>query len=140
MADNFLEKKMEEYRSRGSAPVRMTKSLEKLLRDSFAQGEKDTAYSVHPFQLQAICSVCSYVRAGKLVPKIESGLDEQDGIVIVSLQIEPSEAVEAAFLAGELVQAMVLKAAEIGLKTSVLQANEKLGKVYSVGLRIFKDK
>lgn len=65
MADNYIEKKMEQLRSGAqSSPVRY-KSVEALMKYNRSTRGYDASYIVHPFQLRAIVSVNTLVASAR---------------------------------------------------------------------------
>ena len=111
MADNYLEKKMEEFRS-GKAPVRRpSASVEGLLERLSTDASVDA--SVMPVQVQAV------VRAGTIIKESESfryETDEKEGIILVLGPVSPRRYL---LEAGEVIMAMRLKAAELNLQCAV---------------------
>lgn len=121
MADNYLEKKMEEFRSGKAAVRRPSASLETLLQSAggVASGgdtlpETDQAKkSVMPAQIDAV------VRAANILKESESfrfDIDEKAGIIRLLGQTSPRRYL---LEAGEVIMAMRLKAAELHLHCSI---------------------
>ena len=111
MADNYLEKKMEEFRS-GKAPVRRpSASVEGLLERLSTDASVDA--SVMPVQVQAV------LRAGTIIKESESfryDTDEKEGIIRV---LGPASPRRYLVEAGEVIMAMRLKAAALHLRCEV---------------------
>ena len=122
MADNYLEKKMEEFRSGKKAIRRPSASLESLLTSlagSDAGGGAGAGVggaggaAVMPAQVDAV------VRAGKRIPEAAAfrfEVDESSSLIRV---LGPSSPRRYVFEAGEVLLAMRLKASELHLRSSV---------------------
>lgn len=114
MADNYLEKKMEEFRS-GKAPVkRQTASLESLLENiTETRGDEVSFAAVMPAQLEAV------IRAAKHLPEAAGFRFETDETASVIRILGPSSPRRYLLEAGQLILAIRLKAAELHLRCSV---------------------
>lgn len=121
MADNYLEKKMEEFRSGKVAVRRPSVSLETLLQSAGGKAsggdtlpETDQAEkSVMPAQIDAV------VRAANILKESESfqfDIDEKAGIIRL---LGPTSPRRYLLEAGEVIMAMRLKAAELHLHCSI---------------------
>ena len=121
MADNYLEKKMDEFRSGKVAVRRPSFSLETLLQSAGGKAsggdtlpENDQAEkSVMPAQIDAV------VRAANILKESESfqfDIDEKAGIIRL---LGPTSPRRYLLEAGEVIMAMRLKAAELHLRCSV---------------------
>ena len=126
MADNYLEKKMEEFRSGKKAIRRPSASLEVLLSTlaasdagggggagAGAAGAGAAGAAVMPAQVDAV------VRAGKRIPEAAAfrfEVDESSSLIRV---LGPSSPRRYVFEAGEVLLAMRLKASELHLRSSV---------------------
>ena len=116
MADNYLEKKMEEFRSGRKVVRRPSASLESLLRETATEAEPDAGVSpagVMPVQLEAI------VRAASRLKESEPFRFEVDEAGAVIRILGPGSPRKYLIEAGELILAMRLKAAELHLRSSV---------------------
>ena len=121
MADNYLEKKMEEFRSGKKAIRRPSASLESLLTNlagSDAGGAGGAAgggagAAVMPAQVDAV------VRAGKRIPEAAAFRFEVDESSALIRVLGPSSPRRYVFEAGEVLLAMRLKASELHLRSSV---------------------
>ena len=131
MADNYLEKKMEEFRSGKKAIRRPSASLEVLLSTLAASdagggggaagagavggvgGVGAAGAAVMPAQVDAV------VRAGKRIPEAAAFRFEVDESSALIRVLGPSSPRRYVFEAGEVLLAMRLKAAELHLRSSV---------------------
>lgn len=123
MADNYLEKKMEEFRSGKKAIRRPSASLEVLLSTLAASdagggvggavGGVGAGAAVMPAQVDAV------VRAGKRIPEAAAFRFEVDESSALIRVLGPSSPRRNVFEAGEVLLAMRLKAAELHLRSSV---------------------
>ena len=112
MADNYIEKRMEELRSGASSQSQaQIRNLDSLVVKSAEKAAMDPEYKVHSLQLAAI--MVTVKRAD--ISDVE--VSAADGAVIVS----PSDASDAAAMinAGRVVQTVILKANEMGLCAAV---------------------
>ena len=118
MADNYLEKRYEEVFGKGnvrhpSLPSRA--SLDKLLLKSGGFRCFDKAYAVHRIQLEAIVGVNTKVLPGGSVLSLEfRPVTEGENALIVICSSE-AETPELYIRVGASLQAMMLKAADLGL-------------------------
>jgi hypothetical protein len=127
MADNYLEKKMEEFRSGKRVVRRPSASLESLLSqiadapDGAGSVAGAAESAVMPAQLEAI------VRAGKRLPEAAGFRFETDSVCISGKSSAPAAVIRVlgpssprryVFEAGEVLLAMRLKAAELHLRSS----------------------
>lgn len=109
MADNYLEKKYEEWKNGKPAVKRTVPSLETLLKRLGESSGPDLQYTVKQAQIGAI------IRAGKLVDdSLEFISDEESSTVSV--------AGGSSFILGQAVMAMKLKAAELRLQAETAQS------------------
>lgn len=109
MADNYLEKKYEEWKNGKPAVKRTVPSLETLLKRLGESSGPDLQYTVKQAQIDAI------IRAGKLVDdSLEFISDEASSTVSV--------AGTGPFILGQAVMAMKLKAAELRLQAETSQS------------------
>ena len=122
MADNYLEKKMEEFRSGKKAIRRPSASLESLLTTLAASdaggavggvGAGAAGAAVMPAQVDAV------VRAGKRIPEAAAFRFEVDESSALIRVLGPSSPRRYVFEAGEVLLAMRLKASELHLRSSV---------------------
>lgn len=112
MADNYIEKRMEELRSGAASQSQsQIRNLDSLVVRSAEKAVMDPEYKVHSLQLAAI--MVSVKRAD--VPNVD--VSTADGAVIVA----PSSASDAAAVinAGRVVQTVILKASEMGLCAAI---------------------
>ena len=120
MADNYLEKKMEEFRSGKRVVRRPSASLEGLL-STLAESDAGVgagagagvAGAVMPAQVDAV------VRAGKRLPEAAAFRFEVESACGTIRVLGPSSPRRYVFAAGEVLLAMRLKAAELHLRSSV---------------------
>jgi hypothetical protein len=131
MADNYLEKKMEEFRSGKKAIRRPSASLESLLTTlagsdagggvgvggaagaAGAGAVGGVGAAVMPAQVDAV------VRAGKRIPEAAAFRFEVDESSALIRVLGPSSPRRYVFEAGEVLLAMRLKASELHLRSSV---------------------
>ncbi len=124
MADNYLEKKMEEFRSGKRVVRRPSASLEGLLSTlaesdagvgagAGAGGAGGVGTAVMPAQVDAV------VRAGKRLPEAAAFRFELESACGTIRVLGPSSPRRYVFEAGEVLLAMRLKAAELHLRSSV---------------------
>ena len=127
MADNYLEKKMEEFRSGKKAIRRPSASLESLLTTlagndagggagaagAAGGGVGAAGAAVMPAQVDAV------VRAGKRIPEAAAFRFEVDESSALIRVLGPSSPRRYVFEAGEVLLAMRLKASELHLRSSV---------------------
>ena len=115
MADNYLEKKFEEYRSGTTVIRKANPSLETLLRRMVDSATTNPSYVVKQAQLDAV------VRAAQLLElPVEFSSDE----AAAEIRYSGGSALEC----GQALLAMRLKAAELGLKA--VPAGSGIIKVY----------
>ena len=112
MADNYLEKKMEEFRQGVKVVRRPGASLEGLL-ESLAANATSSPAVVMPAQLEAV------VRAAKHLPEAAAFRFEVDEAAAVIRILGPSSPRRYMFDAGQVILAMRLKAAELHLRATV---------------------
>ena len=119
MADNYLEKKMEEFRSGKRVVRRPSASLESLL--SQIADAPDGAGSVPGAAESAVmpAQVDAVVRAGKRLPEAVAFRFEVESACGTIRVLGPSSPRRYVFEAGEVLLAMRLKAAELHLRSSV---------------------
>ena len=122
MADNYLEKKMEEFRSGKRVVRRPSASLEGLLSTlaesdagvgAGAGGAGGVGAAVMPAQVDAV------VRAGKRIPEAAAFRFEVESACGTIRVLGPSSPRRYVFEAGEVLLAMRLKAAELHLRSFV---------------------
>ena len=108
MADNYLEKKYEEWKNGKPAVKRTVPSLETLLKRLGESSGPDPLYTVKQAQIDAV------IRAGKLV---------DNSLVFISDEASSTVSVTggSSFILGQAVMAMKLKAAELRLQTETTQ-------------------
>lgn len=113
MADNYLEKKMEEFRSGKVAVRRPSASLETLLQSTGGVVSSPGAIPPMPAQLEAV------IRTANHLPEATGfrfETDEKAGIIRL---LGPTSPRRYLLEAGEVIMAMRLKAAELHLRCSV---------------------
>lgn len=113
MADNYLEKKMEELRSGKVAVRRPSVSLETLLQSARGVVSSPDAIPAMPAQLEAV------IRAAKHLPEAAGfrfETDEKEGMIRL---LGPTSPRRYLLEAGEVIMAMRLKAAELHLHCSI---------------------
>lgn len=144
MADNYIEKRMEELRSGAASPSYSPRNLDALLaaaakwvtnetavesaseaeskttREAAAAGN-DPALKVHPLQLEAIARVNAKIQGACCVKCLADGSEPPlgDGAFIVVLAPDP-QAPHLEFELGMRAEAMILKACELGLCAKAL--------------------
>lgn len=112
MADNYLEKKMEEFREGKKAVRRPSASVEGLLKH-ISEPSEASADTVMGAQLEAV------VRAAKHLPEAESFRFDIDEKAAAICLLGPGSPRRYLLEAGELVLAMRMKAAELHLNSRV---------------------
>lgn len=124
MADNFLEKQMEQYRGSHNTPNKARASLDTLLSavggtQKSDLAEKDNGYVVRPEQLEAIVRACERLGDG-----FSYEISAQDTSIHFSLNdststsgsLAPTEdALSTSFALGRIALASELKASEMHL-------------------------
>ena len=120
MADNYLERKYEEWKSGKPAVRRTAPSLDSLMKKAAEDPEEDTSYKVKQAQLDAI------VRSAAM---LEDGVSFQSDESSSTVSCEAGS--EASLGAAQL--AIRLKAAELKLHAAVLEACS-----FSCKVKIFK--
>ena len=113
MADNYLEKKMEEFRSGKAVVRRPSVSLETLLQSAGGVVSSPDAIPAMPAQLEAV------IRAAKHLPEaagVRFETDEKEGMIRL---LGPTSPRRYLLEAGEVIMAMRLKAAELHLHCSI---------------------
>lgn len=162
MADNYLERREEELKASGRTVVkRNNPSLDMLLRKDRSHRAYDTSYVVAMRQLETIVSVnpklassknwqilrfklldadsggrdfCRRLRLGALLPELHlpaPGTEPQAFIVVCSMVPEnPSVLIDL----GISLQAMTLKAVEIGLNALIVRAFNRAEVKEALGL------
>ena len=113
MADNYLEKKMEEFREGRTVVHRQSASLEMLLQSAGDMVSPPDAIPPMPAQLEAV------IRAAKHLPEAAGfrfETDEKEGMIRL---LGPTSPRRYLLEAGEVIMAMRLKAAELHLHCSI---------------------
>lgn len=140
MADNYIEKRMEELRSGTTTSSYSPRNLDALLAAAARSAAVETAVEptretasepaanvtapalkVHPLQLEAIARVNAKIQGGCSVKCLADGSETPlgDGAFIVVLAPDP-QAPHLEFELGMRAEAMILKASELGLCAKVL--------------------
>lgn len=147
MADNYIERKMEQMQSGASDRGQHYRSVEALMTFNRSTRGYDSSYIVHPFQLRAIVSVNSRIasarnqqvlrfhlvtseRAGLVLPLVGMARNlpqlhlplpgTEPNAFIVICTTNP-EAPHLEFDEGIAAQSMLLKAAEMGLNGLIIK-------------------
>ena len=120
MADNYLERKYEEWKSGKPAVRRTAPSLDSLMKKAAEDSEEDTSYKVKQAQLDAIVRSAAILEDGVSFQSDESSST-------VSCKAESEVSLGAAQLA------IRLKAAELKLHAKVQEAG-----LFSCKMKIFK--
>ena len=113
MADNYLEKKMEEFRSGKVAVRRPSVSLETLLQSAGGVVSSTDAIPPMPAQLEAVIRTANHLPEAAGF-KFET--DEKAGIIRL---LGPTSPRRYLLEAGEVIMVMRLKAAELHLHCSI---------------------
>lgn len=130
MADNYLEKKMEQHKARVAAPVKAKSSVAHLLDKCNGQCAAFGDYAVRIDQLQRAVAVAAKVTAAfsfklfvagdavALRPCLGTTLcaPAANGYIMVCAATAPCDS----FLLGRVVQAMFMQLAETGLSASLI--------------------
>lgn len=149
MADNYLEKKMEEYRSCASRPARRAPGMDSLLVKNRSIREYDGNYSVHELQLKAIVSVVNKIASSRnhqvlryrlvtedqahlVLPHISAGANPPKAFIVVCTT--DTQASHLEFDEGIAAQSMLLKAVELGLNGLIIKSFSPDGLKSSLGL------
>ena len=111
MADNYLEKKYEEWKNGKPAVRRTSPSLESLIRKCNESHEPDSSYIVKQAQLDAIVRAADGLGYGSVFTADESSS---------TIAVEQSDPVKL----GESALAIRLKAAELKLTATLAKAGE----------------
>lgn len=151
MADNYLEKKMEDYKARSAQPTKRGNSMRKLLLKNRSYRGYDKTYEVREDQLRRLIEVNTmipsarnlqalrfrpvtrdeahkvlpHIRLGGALPELKlpySGT-EPEAFIVVSSAVEPDHYVYIDL--GISAQSMLLQAAEIGLNGIMIGAFDK---------------
>lgn len=151
MADNYLEKRMEDYRSQPTKPTKRAANLEKLLRKNRSYRGYDPSFEVREDQLRRIVAVNTLIpsarnsqalrfrlvtrrEAHKVLPHIRLGGalphlhlpypgTQPEAFIVVMSAIEPDHYIYIDL--GISAQSMLLQAAEIGLNGIMIGACDK---------------
>ena len=151
MADNYLEKRMEDYRSQPTKPTKRAANLEKLLRKNRSYRGYDPSFEVREDQLRRIVAVNMLIpsarnsqalrfrlvtrnEAHKVLPHIRLGGalphlhlpypgTQPEAFIVVMSAIEPDHYIYIDL--GISAQSMLLQAAEIGLNGIMIGACDK---------------
>lgn len=127
MADNYLERKMEEYRNGRPSASYTPKNLDALaasLRYGVPSGSDDAgsfdpSYKVHPYQLQSIISIWNRCAISK-----SAGLNlvpfNSDSNACIIISPSDSDTPVSDLVLGMAAQMLMLKAAELGLTALIL--------------------
>lgn len=133
MADNYLEKKMEQHKARAAAPLKAKSNIAALLDKCCRQCVAFAEYEVRIDQLRRLVSA-----AAKVTPLFFYKLFVADEAVVLRSSFDGPVAIPAAsgyiavhstespfnaLLLGRVVQAMLMQAAEIGLSAFVAEAS-----------------
>lgn len=160
MADNYLEKKMEDYKARSAAPAKSRTTLLKLLRKNRSHRGYDPTFEVREDQLRRLIEVCRLVpsarnlqalrfrpvlrdEAHKVLPHIRLGGalphlhlpypgTQPEAFIVVCSAVEPDHYVWIDL--GIAAQSMLLQAAEIGLNGIMIGAFDKEAVRQALGL------
>ncbi|MDO5442471.1 MAG: hypothetical protein Q4G10_02245 [Bacteroidia bacterium] len=106
MADNYLEKKYEEWKNGKPTVRRSTPSLEALIKQAAASGTADSSYIVKQAQLDAI------IRTASELGYNSSFATDEDSATVKVFETDKIKL-------GEIILAIRLKAAELKLMASV---------------------
>ena len=112
MADNYLEKKYEEWKNGKPAIRRTSPSLESLIKKCGESGGQDPSYTVKQAQLDAIVRAAEGLGYGSVFTSDESR---------ATIRIEQPDPVKL----GESALAVRLKAAELRLHATLSDAGDK---------------
>ena len=112
MADNYLEKKYEEWKKGKPAIRRTSPSLESLIKKCGESGVPDSSYTVKQAQLNAIVHAAEELGYGSMFTSDESR---------ATIRIEQPDPVKL----GESALAVRLKAAELRLHATLSEADDK---------------
>lgn len=151
MADNYLEKRMEDYRSQPTKPTKRAANLEKLLRKNRSYRGYDPSFEVREDQLRRIVAVNTLIpsarnsqalrfrlvtrnEAHKVLPHIRLGGalphlhlpypgTQPEAFIVVMSAIEPDHYIYIDL--GISAQSMLLQATEIGLNGIMIGACDK---------------
>lgn len=151
MADNYLEKRMEDYRSQPTKPTKRAANLEKLLRKNRSYRGYDPSFEVREDQLRRIVAVNTLIpsarnsqalrfrlvtrnEAHKVLPHIRLGGalphlhlpypgTQPEAFIVVMSAIEPDYYIYIDL--GISAQSMLLQATEIGLNGIMIGACDK---------------
>ena len=151
MADNYLEKRMEDYRSQPTKPTKRAANLEKLLRKNRSYRGYDPSFEVREDQLRRIVAVNTLIpsarnsqalrfrlvtrrEAHKVLPHIRLGGalphlhlpypgTQPEAFIVVMSAIEPDNYIYIDL--GISAQSMLLQATEIGLNGIMIGACDK---------------
>ncbi len=111
MADNYLEKKYEEWKNGKPSVRRTSPSLESLIKKCRETGERDESYQVKQAQLDAIVRAAGELGYGSVFTTDES---------LTAIRVENPSPLEL----GECALAIRLKAAELKLSATVANTGE----------------
>lgn len=109
MADNYLEKKYEEWKNGKPSVRRTSPSLESLIKKCRETGDRDESYQVKQAQLDAIVRAAGELGYGSAFTTDES---------LSAIRVENADTLEL----GECALAIRLKAAELKLCAKVVKA------------------
>lgn len=151
MADNYLEKRMEDFRSQPTKPTKRAANLEKLLRKNRSYRGYDPSFEVREDQLRRIVAVNTLIpsarnsqalrfrlvtrnEAHKVLPHIRLGGalphlhlpypgTQPEAFIVVMSAIEPDNYIYIDL--GISAQSMLLQATEIGLNGIMIGACDK---------------
>lgn len=151
MADNYLEKKMEDYKERGSQPSKRSATMRKLLLKNRSCRGYDKRYEVREDQLRRLIEVNTmipsarnlqalrfrpvtrseahkvlpYIRLGGALPELKLPYPgtEPEAFIVVCSAVEPDHYIYIDL--GISAQSMLLQAAEIGLSGIMIGAFDK---------------
>lgn len=160
MADNYLERRMEDYRAQPATPQRRAATLERLLTRNRSVRGYDARFVVRADQLRRIAAVCARIpsahnrqalrlrlvqadEAPKLLPHIRMGgalpgeglplAGTEPNAFIVVCSTEPEDRWIDIDL-GIAVQSMLLQAVEIGLNGLCIGAFDRAAVAEALGL------
>lgn len=151
MADNYLERKMEEYRNASSLPMGRTLGLDALLKRNRSTRGFDSAYVMNGRQLRAMVSVCDKIasaknrqilrfhiavgdRAKSILPLVKMGAalpllhlplpgTEPNAFIVICSDCPESPYYE--FDEGIAAQSILLKAVEMGFNGLIVKAFDR---------------
>lgn len=119
MADNYIEKRMEELRSGSSSPANTVMNFDTVVARMADAAAVDPSYRLHSLQFQALTTALH-----------RAGLDSVSAVLADNTVVLSAD---DAFLLGRATELLMLKAASMGLASEILHPTSSLSITLLIG-------